>query len=218
MPFLSLLRKASFSQWLMLDVPKGMLELQSHPSLLPGFSFNTASQCNRQWQRGGGRCSSKYHKPSHPEISHQWSLHHFQSKPLTPSLKSGHCVCKIGDSSSAVTRSGCSGHCDPPQFPSTHTLLSLWMSSGFFPLLLTKQQRKIIVENFVIKKLSVGYTIQNHNSFFSPTVHQLCAIGTYLRQLSKKICLQFKDKQVFSKQSKGLFSSLLPVEKPQKKE
>lgn len=60
--------------------------------------------------------------------------------------------------------------------------------------------------------------MQNHNSRFFPSVHQLCAIGTYLRQLSKKICLQFKDKQVFSKLSKGLFSSSLPVEKPQKKQ
>lgn len=72
-----------------------------------------------------------------------------------------------------------------------------------------------------MEKPPAGYTIQNHNSFsfFFSAVHQLCAIGTYLRQLSKKICLWFKDKQVFSKLSKGLFSSsLLPVENPQKKE
>lgn len=70
-----------------------------------------------------------------------------------------------------------------------------------------------------MEKASAGYTIQNH-IFFS-AVHQLCAIGTYWRQLSKKICLRFKDKQVFSKLSKGLFffpSSSLPMEKPKKKE
>lgn len=46
-------------------------------------------------------------------------------------------------------------------------------------------------------------------------MHQFCAIGTYLRQLSKKICLWFKDKQVFSKLSESFFSPSpsLPREK-----
>lgn len=65
----------------------------------------------------------------------------------------------------------------------------------------------MIIENFAMEKASAGYTIQNH-IFFS-AAHQLCAIGTYWRQLSKKICLWFKDKQVFSKLSKGLFFHLL---------
>lgn len=74
-----------------------------------------------------------------------------------------------------------------------------------------------MIQNFVMKKASAGYTIQNH---VFPSANQLCAIGTYLRQLSKKVYLQFKDKQVFSKLSKGLFFSfsLLPMEKSKKKE
>lgn len=67
---------------------------------------------------------------------------------------------------------------------------------------------KITKKNYYRKLCNGKGFCRIHNSkshFFFSAAHQLCAIGTYWRQLSKKICLRFKDKQVFSKLSKGLF-------------
>lgn len=70
-----------------------------------------------------------------------------------------------------------------------------------------------------MEKPFTGCTIQKHSSFFFSIMHQLCTIDTYLKELSKKIRLCSKDKQVFSKLSKVFFSSSsLSVEKPKKKD
>lgn len=93
--------------------------------------------------------------------------------------------------------------------PSWHThILGGWMPYSPSTLLLTKE-----LNNYYLKKKNFCHGIsfcRMHNSkpqFFIPPLctSSICAIGTYLKQLSKKICLRFKDKQVYSKLSNGLF-------------
>ena len=94
------------------------------PHLLPRVSFNNSLLMQQAVARTWWKLPQPVTTTHQPtlEISHQWSLHPFQSKALTPTLKSGHCVYKIGDGSWAMTRREHSGHSACPQFLSAHIL------------------------------------------------------------------------------------------------
>lgn len=124
------------------------------------------------------------------EISHQQPLHRFHSKSFTPTLKSGHCVCKIGGRSLLMTRRGCLGHCIPPLPFHSHTfVIPLNVTRLFFFLSLTKQQRKKYYRKLCNGK---GFC-KIHNSkpqffFFPHCAPALCNRPLFVTDFKENVC------------------------------
>lgn len=118
---------ASFSQWMVSEVLRQPLGLLSSCLCLPWVSLTTNLPLQQAVaRRERGSRSNTSHKSSRPEISHQWPLHHFHSKSFIPTLKSGHCACRIGNGSLVMTGRGYSGHpTSPLLLPTLTCLLSL---------------------------------------------------------------------------------------------
>lgn len=152
--------------------------LSAHPGSPPAQT----SHCNRQSPGRGGSRPSKYHKLSY---FRDFSSAAFASLPLQifhPNSKIRSLCLQDRWPQLADDQEGMFRTLHPPtSLPLSHFCYpSECHQAFFFSYHLQNNKEKNIIENSVMEKASARYTIQNHNSFFSLTVHQLCAIGPYL--------------------------------------